>query len=297
MMGAEGAMITITPSGAALGARLDGVDLNRLDDAMFATIEGALHRHGVIVLSDQHIDERVFLDFSKRFGPLEINITSRFQHPAHPEILVLSNRMRDGEPVGLADAGQGWHTDNSYNRIPGRASILYALEVPVREGVVLGDTLFADMRAAWRTLPEPVKAKLADRAAEHDFAKFYDDMIKSKGSTRPPLTDAQRRARPPVPHPLALRHPYTGETCLYADPGYTTRIIGMDPAESDALLASLFEHETQPALIYRHKWRRYDMLIWDNCATIHMATGGYRADEPRHMMRTQISVDPARMPA
>ncbi len=289
-------MVTITPSGAALGARVDGIDLNHLSDADFAAIEGALHQHGVIALSDQHVDEDVFVAFSRRFGPLEINVASQFQHARHPEILVLSNRTQEGKAVGLADAGQGWHTDNSYNRLPGRVSILYALEVPVRDGKVLGDTLFADMRLAWRALPDDVKRKIDGRAADHDFAKFYDDMIKTKGSKRPPLTDAQRRAKPAVPHPLALRHPYTGETCLYADPGYTTRIHGLEPAESDAILDTLFAHQTQDAFVYRHVWRRYDMLMWDNCATIHMATGGYRPDEARFMLRTQVSVDAARMP-
>jgi taurine dioxygenase len=288
-------MVTVTPSGAALGARLSDLDLNRLDDAMFAAIEGALHRYGVIVLSDQNIDEDVMVGFSRRFGKLEINVTSAFRHAKHPELLILSNRMRDGKAVGLADAGQGWHADNSYNRLPGRASILYALEVPVRDGVVLGDTLFADMRVAYRALPEDIKQTIAGRKAVHDFAKFYDDMIKTKGSTRPPLTDAQRAQRPPVEHPLVLRHPYTGETCLYADPGYTIRVLGLPEDESDRLLAFLFEHETKPEFIYRHKWRLHDILIWDNCATIHMATGGYRPDEPRHMMRTQVQVDEARM--
>jgi len=288
-------MVSITSSGAALGARLDGIALRTLDDAVFATIESALHRYGVIALSDQQLDEDRFVAFSRRFGPLEINVASQFQHPKHPEILVLSNQQRDGKAIGLADAGQGWHTDNSYNRLPGRVSILHALEVPVRDGVVLGDTLFADMRAAYRALPEDVKTRIEDRVAEHDFAKFYDDMIKTKGSKRPPLTDAQRRQKPPVPHPLVLRHPYTGELCLYADPGYTTRIVGMDSPESDELLSFLFEHQTRPDFIYRHIWRQRDMLLWDNCATIHMATGGYRPDETRFMLRTQVSVDPARM--
>ena len=288
-------MDTITPSGAALGARLDGFDLNRLDDATFAAIEAALHRHGVIALSDQHIDADVLVAFSRRFGALEINVTSQFRHPEHPEVLILSNRLSDGKAVGLADAGQGWHTDNSYNRLPGRCSVLYALDVPVRDGEVLGDTLFADMRAAYRALPEAIKTRIADRVAVHDFAKFYDDMIKTKGSTRPPLTAAQRKARPPVEHPLVLRHPYTGEPSLYADPGYTTRIVGLPAAESDELLEFLFAHQTRPEFIYRHKWRRHDTLIWDNCASIHMATGGYRADEPRHMLRTQVTVDAARM--
>ena len=288
-------MITVTPSGAALGARLDGVDLNRLDDAMFATIEAAFHEHGVIVLSDQHIDEATLIAFSKRFGGLEINVASAFQHPRHPEVLILSNRQKDGKAVGLADAGQGWHTDNSYNRVPGRASVLYALEVPVRDGKVLGDTLFADMRVAYRALPDAIKARVEGRIAMHDFAKFYDDMIKTKGSKRPPLTDAQRRSRPPVPHPIVLRHPYTGAKCLYADPGYTTEIVDMPAAESAEILDFLFAHQTQEAFVYRHVWRQHDLLIWDNCATIHNATGGYRPDEPRTMMRCQVAVDEARL--
>jgi taurine dioxygenase len=291
----ETRMLTVTPSGAALGARLDGLDLNRLDDAMFAAIEAALHEHGVIVLSDQQIDEGVLVGFSRRFGPLEINVASTFQHPRHPEVLVLSNRQKDGKAVGLADAGQGWHTDNSYNRVPGRVSILYAHEVPMRDGKVLGDTLFADMRLAYRSLPDAIKTRVEGRTAEHDFAKFYDDMIKTKGSKRPPLTEAQRRAKPAVPHPMVLRHPYTGAKCLYADPGYTTRIVDLPERESAEILDFLFEHQTKPEFVYRHVWRTHDILIWDNCATIHMATGGYRPDEPRTMVRTQVSVDPARL--
>jgi taurine dioxygenase len=288
-------MITITPSGAALGARLDGADLTRLDDAMFATIEAALHEHGVVVLSDPHIDDDGFVAFSRRFGPLEINVASQFQHPRHPEILILSNRQQAGKAIGLADAGQGWHTDNSYNALPGRVSILYAHEVPMRDGRVLGDTLFADMRAAYRALPEDIRSRIEGRAALHHFAKFYDDMIKTKGSKRPPLTQAQRDAKPPVSHPLVLRHPYTGAKSLYADPGYTIRIPDMPEDESAALLDFLFEFQIRPEFIHRHVWRARDILIWDNCATIHMATGGYRPDEPRSMIRTQISVEPGRM--
>ena len=288
-------MLTVTPSGAALGARLDGLDLNKLDDALFAQIEAAFHEHGVIVLSDQHIDEATLVGFSKRFGALEINVASSFQHPKHPEVLILSNRQKDGKAVGLADAGQGWHTDNSYNRVPGRASVLYALEVPVRDGKVLGDTLFADMRKAYRALPADIQAKVESRIAEHDFAKFYDDMIKTKGSKRPPLTDAQRASRPPVRHPMVLHHPYTGAKCLYADPGYTTRILDMPEPESAEILDFLFAHQTKPEFVYRHVWRNHDVLIWDNCATIHNATGGYRPDEARTMMRCQVKVDETRL--
>jgi taurine dioxygenase len=119
-------------------------------------------------------------------------------------------------------------------------------------------------------------------------------MIREKGSPRPPLTKTQRAAKPPVTHRLVVRHPYTGEHCLYADPGYTTRIVGMGEVESRGLLDDLFAFQTRPEFLYRHKWRVGDVLIWDNIATIHMATGGYAPHEHRFMYRTQVLGDPDR---
>src|SRR6202007_1525241 len=102
--------------------------------------------------------------------------------------------------------------------------------------------------------------------AEHDFAKFYTYMIEAKGSQRPPLTEAQRQQKPPVVHPIVLRHPWTGRKCLYADPGYTVRIVGLPAQESEAILSFLFAHQTEPRFHYRHKWRVGDGLMWGNVA-------------------------------
>ena len=184
----------------------------------------------------------------------------------------------------------------SYNPIPARASILYAIEVPLRDGEPLGDTLFASMGAAYDALDPALKARLEGLVAVHHFSKFYDYMITEKGSDRPKLTEAQKATKPPVTHPMVVRHPYTGRKCLYADPGYTIGILGLSERESGALLDELFAFQIGPEFLYRHKWRVGDVLIWDNIATIHMATGGYAPHEHRLMWRTQVLGDPALFP-
>ncbi len=286
----------VTPLGMHIGARVEGVDLARpLDAAGFAAIEEAFHRHGVIAVSGQRLDEPALIAFSRRLGALELNVASSFHHPEFPHVNILSNKRRpDGTPLGSPDAGQGWHTDMSYNATPARASILYAIEVPMRGGEPLGDTLFAGMAAAYEALDPALKERLEGLVAVHHFSRFYDYMIEKKGSPRPPLSPAQKATKPPVRHPMVLRHPFTGRKCLYADPGYTVAVEGLPPGESEALLAFLFEFQTRPEFHYRHGWRVGDVLMWDNIATIHMATGGYGGDEHRLMLRTQVLGDEAR---
>jgi len=285
----------VTELAPYLGARIDGIDLARLDEAGFRALEDEFHRYAVVAVSDQHLDENALIAFSRRLGELELNVASSFHHPDFPYINVLSNKRKpDGSPLGSADAGQGWHADMSYNATPARASILYALEVPMRDGAPLGDTLFAGMGAAYDALGPALQARLAGLRAEHHFAKFYDYMIAERGSSRPKLTAAQKATKPPVIHPMVVRHPHTGRRCLYADPGYTTRIAGMPESASRALLDELFAWQIQPQFHFRHRWRVGDVLIWDNIAAIHMATGGYEPHEHRLMWRTQVLGDPER---
>ena len=287
-------MTVVEPSGESLGARVSGLDLSRpLDAAGFAEVEGIFHQYLVVAFNDQTLDEDALIRFAKHFGTLEHNVASVFHHPRHADLTVLSNIIKDGKNYGSVDAGQGWHTDMSYNSVPARASILYALLVPVRDGQPLGDTLFSNMYAAYDALPEEWKRRIENLRAERDFEKFYTYMIEQRNSPRPAYTDAQRRQKPPVVHPIVLRHPWTGRKCLYADPGYTTRIVGLPAKESDEILAFLFDHQVDPRFHYRHKWRQHDVLMWDNCATIHMATGGYDRSTPRLMHRAQVLGDEA----
>src|SRR5215475_14396481 len=214
------------------------------------------------------------------------------QDPEHPEVMFLSNIVENGKPIGLADAGQGWHTDMSYSRVIALANVLHAIKVPRDEsGRPLGSTHFANMHAAYDDLPAAMKARLKDTTAVHDFNKFWDMMRHDRGSTRPPLTPQQRAAKPPVSHPVFLKHPITGRKVLYADPGYTVRINEFDSAESDRVLEELFTHQLQPKYQYAHRWSVGDVLMWDHIGTLHNAIPDYGPAERRLIKRCQVMAD------
>lgn len=286
-------MIDIVPTGRILGATVTGADLSRpLADADFDRVLRALGEHGVLCFPRQSLDPVAHKAFASRFGTLEVNVATGYSVENHPEVMILSNIVENGKPVGLADAGQDWHTDMSYNATISFTNILFAVRVPHDEaGKALGATQFANMHAAYADLPDDLKTRLADATAEHDFNKFWEMMRREKGSTRPPLTEEQRRKRPPVHHPVFLTHPITGAKVLYANPGYTVRIDGLPPAESDRLLEFLFAHQLDPRFRYEHSWTVGDVLMWDNIGTMHNAVADYRPDQHRYMRRCQVMAD------
>ena len=277
------------PSGSVLGATVEALDLSRpLEEREVEALIQALGRHGVLRFPRQTLTPRQQRDFAARFGELEVNVAGAFQEPGIPEMMILSNIMRDGRPIGLADAGQDWHTDMSYSRTIAFANVLYALEVPVRDGKPLGDTEFSSMHAAYDGLPHEVKTQLEGMTVLHDFNKFWEMMRREKGSKRPPLTEAQRKAKPPVSHPIFLTHPITGRKVLYANPGYSVRINELPEKESDEMLRYLFAHQLKPEYRYRNQWAKGDLLMWENFGTIHNAIADYGPDEPRLIRRCQV---------
>jgi taurine dioxygenase len=279
----------IQASGQALGARIEGIDLRQpVSGGDFRHILRALGEHGVLCFPGQQIETGALAAFGRMFGELEINVANQFHEPGFPEVMVLSNMTRDGKPVGLGDAGQGWHTDMSYSREVALANILYAIKVPIRDGRPLGDTQFRNMHLAYEDLPADIKRGLSGRTATHDFAKFWDMMRSRPGSRRAPLTPQQRAQKPPVSQPIFRTHPVTGRTVLYCNPGYAVRIDGMPEAESAGLLAFLFAHQQQEKFFHAHKWAEGDVLMWDNIGTVHNAVPDYRPDEPRYMRRVQV---------
>ncbi len=286
------------PNQAALGARVDHIDLSQaLIDADRDEIIRLLGAHGVLQFVDQSLSARQLRDFSANFGELEINVAASPQQSDLPEVMTLSNIVADGKAIGLADAGQGWHTDMSYSRMIAFANILYGIEIPYRDGQPLGATEFSNMHAAYDDLREALKAELADMTVTHDFEKFWDWMRRERGSSRPPLTEAQRAARPPVSHPVFLTHPITGGKVLYCNPGYAVRINQLPAAKSDAMLAYLFEHQLQPKYRYVFRWSPRSVLMWDNIGTIHNAVADYAPHEHRLIQRCQVAAtrffDPA----
>ncbi|MGS0754060.1 TauD/TfdA dioxygenase family protein [Roseateles sp. GG27B] len=276
-------------SGQSLGARVEGLDLSKpLSESEFLQLEQALGRYGVLSYPGQNLTSLQLKSFSERFGRLEVNVANLYQEPGLPEVMILSNKVENGKALGLSDAGQDWHTDMSYSHMIAFTNVLYGIEIPHRDGQPLGNTEFCNMHAAYDDLPQGLKTQLAGKTITHDFAKFWDKMRREKGSARPPLTDAQRRAKPPVSHPVFLKHPITGHQVLYANPGYSMRINELPEDESERILAFLFEHQLQSKYQYRHRWSVGDVLMWDNMGTLHNAVADYKPDEPRYIKRCQV---------
>ena len=266
--------VTVEPLDAPLGARLRGVDTRRpLADADFAVIEAALLEHLAVVVDDVEENFDWLLAFGRRFGPLVPHILTQFHHPRTPEMSIITANMANAESRATAKpAGAFWHSDLSYCRDPSDAIFLYATHVP-RDG---GDTLVANMRLAYDTLPEKLRRRIEDLTATHRYGWGGQGAI-----TAP---DPERRAQyPDVVHPVVRVHPRTGKKSLFVNPGYTMCINGVSEAESDDILAALFAHIDREDLRYRHRWQIGQLVGIDNRATVHQAVADYR--EPMRKLR------------
>ncbi len=279
----------VTSSGETLGATIEGLDLGRpYSDGELDRVVRTLGERGVVRFPGQKLTGRQLADFSARFGELEINVANNYQEPGIPEVMILSNIVENGKPIGLADAGQDWHTDMSYSRTIAFANVLYGIKIPKRGGMPLGATEFSNMHAAYDGLPEEMKRDLEGMTVLHDFNKFWDMMRREKGSKRPPLTESQKKAKPPVSHPVFLIHPITGRRVLYANPGYAVRINELPEKESEQTLEFLFEHQLKPEYRYAFHWQEGDVLMWEDIGTIHNAVADYGPREHRLIKRCQV---------
>ena len=277
--------IPVTKCDAALGAEI-GFDLSGpIDDRTFAELESIFHDNIMVFFRDQRLSEDQHIAFSRRFGELEIHIVKKYLLPGHPEILLISNVRDDaGEHIGLADAGFTWHTDTSYRRRPSRCSLLYAKEVPERDGTALGDTVFANTVAAYDALPPAMKRRLAGLKAIHR----YSMRRRVEDSPRPKLTAAQLAETPDILHPIVRTHPSTGGKALYVTAGECIGIDGMPEDEALDLIAELDTHCVRPEFCYRHRWRVGDLVMWDNASAMHLAICDYALPQRRLMHRTTV---------
>jgi len=276
----------IRPFDAALGAEVVGLDLNQpISTTDFQRIHRAHLDHHVVVFRDQRITPAQQIGFSRRFGPLQIHVLHQFQLTGHPEVLVVSNVLEAGKPIGLGDAGRFWHSDLSYKEKPSLGSLLHARELPA-EG---GDTLFANMHAAWASLPVDLQRRVEGLRAEHTYLARYAE-LQARSPWRPNLTPEQIAQVRPVLQPVVRTHPETGRKALFVSEHFTTRIVGIPEDESRALLADLFAHSVKPQHVYRHQWRPHDLVFWDNRSLLHLAAG--TPDHLRRVMyRTTIEGD------
>lgn len=251
----------------------------RVDDATLHELEVAWFRYGILVFRDLDMTPADHVAFTRRLGPLHIMVPSEFNLPDHPEVWVVGNAEENGKPLGLRSAGMGFHTDGEDKMVPNAGSFLYARVVPP-EG---GDTLFADMVAAYAALPAEVKAKIAGRRARFSRA----DMHAINYPEMRPYTPEELAARPDVFHPLVRRHDRSRRVSLYIG-RWACDIEGLPPQEGRALVQYLQDFSREERFVYRHNWLKGDAVLWDNRRTQHCATPFDEARYTRLMHRTTL---------
>ena len=275
---------SVRPLTRHLAAEISGLDLeNDLPETAFRALYRAFLRYQVLLFPPMDLPPASQVAFARRFGEVQIHVMNQYHADGHPELYRLSNLDEQGRPTGRhPDKGTlAWHTDGSWQRVTGQATIIYG-EVMPEHG---GETHFCDMYGAYERLSPDWKARIANLRAVHNL-----DFSRTRRHGEDPLTEAQRLARPPVDHPVVRTHPETGARSLFVNPQFTSHIVGLSPRESDALLTVLFEHMTVPEFTVRWRWRAGDVAFWDNRTTMHYATQDY-GDAHRIMHRVTLRGD------
>ena len=275
---AEAVRFEVRPLTPTIGAEIFGVDLARpVDPATLSDLRAALLDWKVLFFRDQDITTDQHLAFARNFGPLEVHPFAP-QKPGYPEVLAITH---DRESRGRENT---WHSDVTWRLEPSLGSILRSLEIPQ----VGGDTLFADMYAAYEGLSDEVKAKIDGRTAIHDFAHFRA-RLRKQGKSEAEIEE-YNKAYPKAEHPVARTHPETGRKALYVNVAFTQHIVGLDRAESDALLKHLYAQAAIPEYQCRFRWAVNSIAFWDNRASQHYAVSDYWP-AVRRMERVTIAGD------
>jgi taurine dioxygenase len=271
----------------ALGAEVCGMDVAQpMSESTFGEIYQAFLAHGILLFRDQDVTREHHIEFSRRFGALDRHeALPRDRHPEYPELLMVTNEPKpDGSPSDTKYTGRQWHSDMSFTTAPSLGSLLKSYAVPE----VGGDTLFANMYLAYDTLSAGMKKLIADVHGIHlsGTRKLAND---TTGVVR---ADEQKRINPPVAQPVVRVHPETGRKALYIGEK-VKRFDGMTEEESLPLIDYLVRHATRPEFLYRHPWRKNDILAWDNRCVMHQALGDFDETQLRHMERTTILGTPS----
>ncbi len=262
--------------GAGFGAEASSLD------APFQETWDAFFAAQVLVFRGLRLTAGRFLEFARQFGAPEPHVIDQFHHPEHADILILSNRRKDGEPAGLADAGTYFHTDYSYLEVPARCTMLYSIEVPKKGG----DTLFADQYAAYDGLAQATQRRIEDLVALHHYGN-RDDLDESSRTVASALSGEQEQKMTWVRHRVVRRHPVTGRKALYSVSGSSFGIEGMPKDEAVDLLDDLKRHATQEKYQLRLKYGIGDLVIWDNASLLHSATLT-DPEDPRTLWRITV---------
>lgn len=269
--------IEIRPLGETMGAEVTAIDLNNgLDPETKDALNDAFADNIVLCIRNQKFTPEQYAAAARLFGEPEVQLNEGFNFPDLPEVGVLSSEDRDALGTGKrVIRGTTWHSDHSFKAVPPKATMLYALVVPERGG----DTSFCNTRAAYDALPEATKRRIDGLKAVHTYeaSRSPNRMVT--------LSEDVARKTPDVVHPLVRKHLPTGRNALYLSTTRLERIIGLDRAESDALIDELVAHATQPRFQYHHKWRVGDLVIWDNRCSLHHANADYPLEAKRLLHR------------
>ena len=266
------------------GVEVQGIDLSEpMSEAPFATLDDAFNQNSLMLIRGQDVTPEQHIAFSSRWGTLEHHVLQEYTLPGHPEVFVLTNKKKDGKPLGAHKTGWHWHIDNTYMPRPSLGSQLYAREVPP-EG---GDTWFTSLIAAYERLPEYLKTRIANLKAVHSYAHVYA----LKYPDREPLSEERKAQVPDLVHPVVRTHPSTGRKLLYISEYIIKQFIGMSEEESRDLLDELNARATSDDLVYRHQWRAGALIFWDNRATLHFAQPYDDVNHFRLMHTTRVITD------
>src|SRR5882672_10931439 len=279
------AAFEVIPTGAILGAEVRADDLRTLDHAGFAHVLRAWHAHSVVLFRNQALSDHDLIAFSRRFGDLDwapVQENGRRFVEGMPEIYIVSNVKVNGEAIGsLGDGEAVWHTDMSYLEVPPKASMLYSLEIPPTGG----NTSFCTMYGIYDALPARLKARIADLKIKHDGT------YNSGGYVRQGVTPTDDPlASPGAVHPLVCTHPVTGRRMLYLGRRRNAYLVGLELAESEALLNELWRVVDRTEFAWEHVWCVGDLVLWDNRCTMHRRDA-FDPNSRRIMHRTQVKGD------
>ena len=276
-------MTEIIPLKAALGARIEGLDRTSAAEPDTAALLGrALAEHLLVVVPGKPMTPEQTRDFSKAFGEPQRQLLRYKRSGAVPDVSVMvSTLMADGTTDKTAIRAEDWHTDDSYFAVPAKATLLHSIEIPSHGG----STWFCNMHSVFEALPEATRKRIDGMKAIHG----YDTpRARNRPSARTPEEIAET---PDVEHPLVRTHPETGRKSLYLNPNRLDRIVGLERAESDALLDELADEARKPQHHHGHVWSAGDVVVWDNRATMHRVVIDYPVGEKRIMHRVLIEGD------
>lgn len=272
--------LTVRPLSNALGAEISGIDITgEVSDAQIDAIRSIWNQYHIILFRGVDWTPAQQIAFSSRFGSLDPHDATPFsRHEDHPEVIVITNKERNGKPSDTRNTGRNWHSDYAYTGRPAAASMLYCLEMPE----VGGNTMFCNMARAYDELSDKMKQVVEGLHSVYDFS-----LVAGLAERTPEYVKEQLRLNPPIAHPAVRVHPDSGVKALYVSER-VSHFDGMTQAESLPLIKYFCDHATRPENVYRHSWLPGDFIGWDNRTTMHVALADFDPKQPRHMTRTTV---------